>query len=140
MLKAVPKRNQETLFDDVGREQLLALLEYGLNLDSVVLDIGCGLLRGGRWLIPLLEPGHYCGLEAVPDRVQQGLDQFLDPALVAIKNPRFDFNTEFDFSVFGVQFTHFVARSIWSHASKPQIEKMLDGFLQCGAPGAVMLA
>jgi len=59
---------------------------------------------------------------------------------VALKRPRFDHNTDFDFSVFGVKFTHFVARSIWSHASKEQIEKMLDGVRDWGQPGAVMLA
>jgi hypothetical protein len=50
-------------FDSAGREQLAALLQYSLSPDSMLLDIGCGCLRGGRWVIPLLATGHYCGLE-----------------------------------------------------------------------------
>jgi len=133
-----PRRRE--WFTDVGREQLIALLELDLAADSYLLDIGCGMLRGGRWVIPLLKPGHYCGLEVVPERVQQGLRNNLEEAMITLKQPRFDHNANFDFSPFGVQFTHFVARSIWSHASKKQIEAMLDGMVAHGAPHAVLLA
>jgi hypothetical protein len=128
------------LFEAAGREQLIVLLEHGLSFDSTVLDIGCGVLRGGRWIIPLLDPEHYCGIEPWGELVERGLREFVDPRVVALKRPRFDHNDRFDFSVFGTRFTHFVARSIWTHTSKPQIETMLDGFLESGTDRAVMLA
>jgi len=131
---------RERDFEAMGREQLAALLEHGLSPQSRLLDVGCGKLRCGRWVIPVLEPGHYFGIEPVRERVEKGLRQGLDSRLVEIKQPRFDHNANFDFSVFGVKFTHFVARSIWSHASKAQIESMLDGVAAHGVPGAVMLA
>lgn len=124
----------------VACEQLSALLEQGMTPDSYVLDVGCGMLRCGHWIIQLLKPGHYCGIEPVPERVKQGLQQTLDPVMIELKQPRFDHNDRFDFSVFGVKFTHFVARSIWSHTSKQQIELMLDGIAEWGAPNAVCLA
>lgn len=120
------------LFDEAGREQLIVLLEHGMQPDSTVLDIGCGCLRGGRWIIPLLEPGNYCGVEPMVHMVDKGLRQFLAPGIAELKKPRFDHNDRFDFSVFNTSFTHFLARSIWTHASKAQIETMLDGAARCG--------
>jgi SAM-dependent methyltransferase len=128
------------LFERAGREQAIVLLEHGLTFQSTVLDIGCGALRGGRWIIPLLEPGYYCGIEPQRQLVEQGLREFVDPEILALKRPRFDYNDRFDFSVFGMEFTHFLARSIWTHASKPQIEQMLDGFCEWGTQEARFLA
>jgi len=128
------------LFEAAGREQLIVLLEHGLRFDSIVLDVGCGALRGGRWVIPLLDTGHYCGIEPVRAMVERGLRDFVDPGIVALRRPRFDHNDRFDFSVFGVAFTHVVARSIWTHSSKLQIETMLESFLACGTEESVFLA
>jgi SAM-dependent methyltransferase len=127
------------LFERSGREQLMVLLENGLMFESTVLDIGCGVLRGGRWIIPLLRQGNYCGVEPQRHLVDRGLREFVDPGILELKRPRFDFNNRFDFSVFGVSFTHFLARSIWTHASKRQIEQMLDGMVRYGSRDAVML-
>lgn len=128
------------VFDAVGREQLAALLDFGLSPQSILLDIGCGCLRGGRWIIPLLETSHYCGIEPNTEMLAYGLKSIVDPEIIRIKQPRFDPNDRFDFSVFGTKFTHFIARSVWTHADKAQIGAMLDGVAQCGAPDAVLLA
>jgi SAM-dependent methyltransferase len=127
------------LFDSAGREQLIVLLEYGLKFDSMLLDIGCGCLRGGRWMIPLLDGGHYFGIESNRHMVDKGLESFIAREMIELKKPRFDYNDQFDFSVFNVKFTHFIARSIWTHASKPQVEQMLDGFAASAEPNGVML-
>lgn len=127
------------LFDTAGREQLIVLLEHGLEYTSKVLDIGCGCLRGGRWIIPVLERGHYFGIEPQRAMVAKGLERFVDSKIIEIKAPRFDYNDRFDFSIFQQTFTHFMARSIWTHASKSQIENMLDGIVAWGEPGAVLL-
>jgi SAM-dependent methyltransferase len=127
------------LFEIAGREQLIVLLEHGLEATSRVLDIGCGCLRGGRWIIPLLMPGHYCGIEPQRHMVERGLRDFVDIEMATLKKPRFDYNERFDFSVFGNTFTHFMARSIWTHAAKPHIEAMLEGVAKWGEPGSVFL-
>jgi hypothetical protein len=51
----------------VGRNQLSILLRNGLIFDSRVLDVGCGVLRAGYWLIHFLDPDCYFGIE--PNRV-----------------------------------------------------------------------
>ena len=122
-----------------GREQLIALLRAGLDPDSKVADLGCGCLRGGYWLIHFLDPGCYCGIEPHAGRLEVGLREILEPAVLAGKRPRFDANPSFDTSVFGERFDFFLARSIWTHAPKRQIEAMLDNFVRDGAGGARFL-
>ena len=41
--------------------------------------------------------------------------------------------------MFGVPFDFFMARSIWTHASKDQIRTMLDGFMRHSKPGGAFL-
>jgi hypothetical protein len=117
-------------FESAGREQFTYLLKSGLNPDSKVLDIGCGILRAGYWLIHFLAPGNYCGIEPHKKRLHLGMHTILEPEILHCKSPRFDTNPAFDTSVFGECFDFFLAYSIWTHASKRQIETMLDGFIR----------
>jgi SAM-dependent methyltransferase len=126
-------------FERVGRLQLITLLRVGLHPQSKVLDIGCGCLRGGYWLIHFLAPGNYCGIEPNRAMLEAGLRHLLEPDVLRAKQPRFDHNASFDASAFGEKFDFFLARSIWTHASKGQIAQMLDSFVLSGAERAVFL-
>jgi hypothetical protein len=126
-------------FELAGRRQLIALLEEGLSPESRVLDIGCGCLRAAYWLIHFLAPGGYYGIEPARRRVECGLRFLFTPEEVQRKQPRFDFNSHFDSSVFGARFGFFLAGSIWTHASKRQIAAMLDGFLRDSTSASVFL-
>ena len=126
-------------FEQAGREQLIALLGEGLVPESKLLEFGCGCLRIAYWLVRFLDPGGYHGLDSARRRVEIGLDCLFTPQERAIKQPRFDFNPDFDSSVFGVPFDFFLARSIWSHACKRQIEAMLDAFVRDSRPSSVFL-
>ena len=127
-------------FELAGRRQLIALLEVGLSPEAKVLDIGCGCLRAAYWLIHFLDPGCYHGIEPARRRVECGLRFLLTPEEVGSKQPRFDSNPRFDSSVFGARFGFFLAGSIWTHASKRQIEGMLDSFLRDSTSDGVFLA
>jgi hypothetical protein len=93
-------------------------------------------LRGGYWLIHFLDPQKYFGIEPNREMLDAGIRILLEPGLMEEKRPGFDANADFDFSVFGEKFDFFVARSIWTHASKTQIKTMLDGFVNCSNEGA----
>lgn len=127
------------LFETAGRKLLLTLLSEGLTPDSKVLDIGCGCLRGGYWLIHFLDRDCYYGIEPDSGMVAAGLENILEPGLSDLKKPRFDHNAEFDFTVFEQRFDFFVARSIWTHASKQQIQTMLDGFVRTASTRGVFI-
>ena len=127
------------LFESAGRLQLSTLVREGLYPSSKVLDIGSGCLRAGYWLVRLLDPGCYFAIEPNATMLQAGVENFLTPELQATKKPSFDTNDRYDFSVFGVQFDVLLARSIWSHSPKVQIQTMLDGFVKFSTPDAFFL-
>lgn len=127
-------------FGVAGRKQTIALLKNGMSPDSKVLDIGCGSLRLGHWLIRLLEPGCYFGIEPNREMLEAGVDVLLGPEMVDAKRPTFSHRDDFSMTHFDQTFDYYVARSIWSHASKAQIEVMLDGFAATSSPGATFLA
>jgi len=126
-------------FESAGRLQLSTLVREGLYPNSRVLDVGCGCLRAGYWLIRLLDSGCYFGIEPFEKMLHAGIEFCLTPELRMHKLPHFDSNDRFDFSVFGVKFDVVLARSIWSHASKAQIQAMLDGFVEHTNPNAFFL-
>ena len=121
-------------FEIAGRKLLVTLLSEGLTPGSKVLDIGCGALRGGYWLIHFLDKGCYCGIEPNIEMLDAGVNILLEPGLMDLKQPRFDHNSDFDFTVFDQRFDFFVALSIWTHTSKAQIQTMLDGFVRNANP------
>lgn len=127
------------LFEKAGRNILTTLLNEGVYPYSKVLDVGCGCLRGGYWLIHFLEKNCYFGIEPNVDMIEQGCKILLEPDILNQKTPHFDYNDHFDFTVFGEKFDFIIARSIWTHTSKEQILKMLDGFVNTAHSDATFL-
>ena len=127
-------------FEQAGRTQLIDLLVQGLRPESRVLDFGCGCLRIAYWLVRFLDPDCYCGIEPAQNRVRLGLQYLFTPELLAAKRPRFDHNSVFNSSGFQARFDFALARSIWTHGSKTQIESTLDAFVRDSTPEAIFLA
>ncbi len=74
-------------FEIAGRKLLMTLLSEGLVPSSRVLDIGCGCLRGGYWLIHFLDEGRYFGIEPNTTMVEAGMSVLLEPGLKESKRP-----------------------------------------------------
>ena len=127
-------------FEEAGRRQFDALIREGLKPESRVLDIGCGCLRTAWWLVRFSNPGCYFGIEPVRRRIDLGLEYLFTSEELTLKQPRFDSNPDFDFSVFGTRFDFFLAGSIWSHACKRQIETCLDSFVAHSTAASVFLS
>jgi SAM-dependent methyltransferase len=126
-------------FERVGRAGFDVLVREGLRPSSRVLDVGCGALRLGYWLMRFLDAGCYFGIEPQQDMLRVGLEEIVEPEVVERADAHFAANDDFDFSVFGERFDFTVARSIWTHASKPQIGAMLASFADSSAPDGVFL-
>lgn len=127
------------LFELTARDPFCVALMEGMTRDWSVLEVGCGCLRVGYWFVQYLEAGRYFGLEPNVAMLDAGRTLILG-SLETQKRPRFGTNDRFDFTEFGTQFDLVVAYSIWTHASKPQIEQMLDGFQAAAKPGAKLIA
>jgi SAM-dependent methyltransferase len=127
-------------FEHMGRAGFEVLLREGLVPSSRVLDVGCGALRFGYWLMRFLDPGCYFGIEPNQDMLRVGIEDLVEPDVVERADAHFDSNDEFDFAVFGERFDFVVARSIWTHSSKSQIGAMLGSFAATSSPTGVFLA
>lgn len=126
-------------FGLVGRQTLKSLKAAGMRRSSKVLDVGCGVLRVGYWLVRLLEPDCYYGLDVNPKWIEAGLKHAIGEKLAKAKRPRFDHNEAFDFSVFGVKFDYVIARSMFTHASPEQVGQAFDSFRDNSPDTGVML-
>lgn len=135
----LPTGGHVEVYEPIGRHVFIKLIESGLLPECKVLDIGCGGLRCGFWLIHFLAPNCYFGIEPNEQMLQAGLERLFDGGLLSEKNPRFDHNNQFDFSVFGERFDFVMARSIWSHASLRQIEFMLEQYVEHTSDDAIFL-
>lgn len=61
--------------------QIGFLKRAGLQPGHRLVDIGCGTLRGGIPLIRYLEPGHYCGIEARQEALDEGRREVTEEGL-----------------------------------------------------------
>jgi hypothetical protein len=127
-------------FEQVGRHTFISLLQNGLQPDHTLLDLGCGALRLGYWLIRYLNPDRYCGLDPNLDYVLAGLVHAIGPEMEALKRPRFLHTSDFDFSRFNVTFDFVVARSIFSHAPPKLVRRAMTSFRENSSEDAIMLA
>lgn len=124
-------------FERMGRISLIILLKNGLYPESKVLDVGCGFLRGGYWMISFLNPNCYYGIEPNKAELEKAIN--LGGEILKNKNPQFDFNEDFNFNSFNQKFDFVFAGSIWSHASKKQIIQMLESFIKTKTKHGVFL-
>lgn len=103
------------LWSEMGKLQFDFLLNRGLQPTDYLLDIACGSLRAGVYLIPYLEKGHYLGIEKEPDLIKAGIEQELSRQLFEEKQPKLVVSDSFEFTKFGVQPTYALAQSLFTH-------------------------
>src|SRR5437870_1471595 len=61
--------------------QINFLRQFGLQPHHFLVDIGCGVLRGGVPLIEYLEAGHYYGIEARANVLAEGRRELAESKL-----------------------------------------------------------
>ena len=91
---------------------------------------------GGYWVMRFLNEENFHGIEPNVPMWQAGVNYIVEPGLIETQKARFDHNDQYDFSVLRTQFDYMFSQSIWTHCSKSDIEKMLDGFVKYGTEKA----
>lgn len=117
-------------YDIGGAIQFNLLTTLGLREHHRLLDVGCGSLRAGRLFIPYLLKGRHYGIEPQTWLLDQGIKNQIGQDLIAIKQPAFNHNAQFDLTVFDVEFDFVLTHSIFSHAPEPMIRTCLAGAQQ----------
>lgn len=70
-----------------GMRQINLLVLFGLKPHHYLLDVGCGWLRGGIYLIDYLEEGHYYGFDKEEGQLVRG-EVLLEGTGLGYKKPR----------------------------------------------------
>lgn len=127
-------------WDEMGRLQLDFLVSQGLRPEHRFLDVGCGSLRAGRWLVDHLDPGNYHGIDINVSLVETGYRHELTDAQrdrLPVSNLRV--TDRFD-SVFDQPFDMAIAQSVFTHVSLNQIRLCLYRVAQAMRPGGTFYA
>ena len=127
-------------YDIVSAMQFNMMTFMGLREHHYLLDIGCGSLRAGKLFIPFLLPDRYFGIEPNQWLIDEGIKNELGKEILKVKNPTFNNNNEFNLTVFNKKFDYMIAQSIFSHASKNQIEKCFSESIKVMKPDSFFLA
>jgi len=116
------------LWDEMRAWQFEFLVdEAGLGRDDTLLDLGCGVLRGGIPLIDYLDAGHYVGMDISADALAKGRE-FVREHGLEHKNPRLVNNDDLRFQ--HIALSRFQADIVWAqsvltHLPPEEIQELL---------------
>lgn len=113
------------MWDRIGRLQFDFLRERGLTPDHVLLDIGCGCFRAGRFFVDYLNEGNYLGIEKQNELVEAGKRDELGEDLVGRKKPQLIVSDSFEFHKFTKSPDFVIAQSVFTHLDPTDIRKCL---------------
>lgn len=110
------------LWYGIGKRQYHFLISRGLQSHHHFLDVACGSLRLGQYLIPMLNTGHYYGLEGEKSLVDAGLEREILFDIAKLKIPKFSYNYDFDLD-FCDGYDFAIAQSLFTHLNIDDITK-----------------
>ena len=125
---------------EVSRLQTDFMIKIGLRPDHVLLDVGCGSLRGGVEFIPYLHAGNYLGLDSSNRLIQVGIKEELGRRLLKLKSPEFVVSRHFEFEKFSKKPDFAIAHSIFTHLNESNIRLCLDELRRFVNPGCRLYA
>ena len=70
------------MWEEIGKLQFDFMMQQGLKPHHVLLDIGCGPLRGGVYFIKYLDKGNYLGIDKNKSLVNGGIEKELGQQLL----------------------------------------------------------
>lgn len=125
------------MWDEIGQLQREYLVSQGLVPSSLLLDVGCGALRGGVGFVDYLNPGHYFGIDNNQPLIDAGYDVELKNAGLQDKLPRENLicRRDFDARQFGRSFDVALAQSIFTHIPLNEIKRALSAVSRVIKPG-----
>jgi len=127
-------------FDVIGAQQFCVMVSLGLREHHRLLDVGCGCLRGGRFFIPYLMRGAYCGLEPDKELLDAGIAMEVGRGVVYHKRAEFRYFNDFRLSRIPDPFDYVLAQSILTHAGPDLAPVIFDEVFKVLVDGGVFAA
>jgi len=122
-------------YDFMGATQFRLLTSLGLREEHYVVDIGCGSLRAGKFLLQYLMPDRYVGIEPNEWLWKEAIKAEIGQDTLAIKRPKFFVSPEFDLPEITRNTADFmIAQSIYSHTGHDAFFASLQAAAQCLKP------
>lgn len=109
-----PSLSEDVNWDAIGRLQYDFLVSEGLAPEHYMLDVGCGMLRGGEHFISYLQPGHYFGIDMNAGALAQG-EARLEREGITGKRPTLVARSDFAVGGLGQSFDFALAQSVFTH-------------------------
>ncbi|MEW6365165.1 MAG: class I SAM-dependent methyltransferase [Acidobacteriota bacterium] len=123
-----------------GRLHLELLKREGCTPRSRVLEVGCGCLNAGRWIMHYLDAGNYVGIEPGEWLIKAALEIPKIRRLVKNKRPVFLSCHDFDATTIGVLFDLIYSHSVLSHCAGHQLPQFLVNAEKALSPEGRILA
>jgi ubiquinone/menaquinone biosynthesis C-methylase UbiE len=118
--------------------QKMALIHEGLQPGHRVLDIGCGILRLGSWLINYLNDGHYFGIDSCEEYLDLG-KKYLEMQPDCSKGFTLQLCSNFNFEKLGTSFDYAMAHSVFTHLSFSEIATCMERLKSVMKPGGKLI-
>jgi hypothetical protein len=125
---------------EVSRLQIDFMIRMGLKPEHVLLDIGCGALRGGVDFISYLHAEHYLGLDSESHLIQLGIKEELGRRLLKLKYPEFVVSRHFEFEKFSKKPDYAIAHSLFTDLGDGDIRLCLEKLRRFVNPGCRLYA
>lgn len=109
----------------IGALQVAYLRRSGLQPDDRLLDIGCGSLRAGRFLIDYLEAGNYTGMDINPRVIEAG-KELVGEETLARRDPTLLVNEDLRFEELEGTFDRLLAQSVFTHLPPEKIRECFE--------------
>lgn len=109
------------MWEEIGRVQFDFMVRQGLKPQDILVDVGCGSLRGGRFFIAYLDPEHYLGIDHHAWLIKAGLKHEVPERLRDEKRPHFVISDRFEFHKFRKRPDYGIAQSLFSHLAREDI-------------------
>ena len=133
-------RQQQRIWVEHQKMQLSFLRRRGLTSSSIVLDMGCGPMRLGSALIPLLDKGWYYGQDVNSDTIAFGEEVLREVGIPEDAPYTLFASDQFELSVVDREVDIAFANSLFSHLTLNSIFTALLQLKTVLAPSGVFYA
>jgi len=124
----------------IGELQFRFLVERGLTPSDLLLDVGCGALRGGVKFIRYLDSDRYLGIDKHIELIIYGVAAELGMDTYREKRPRFAVSDSFEFHKVGAKPNFAIAQSLFTHLCATDVELCLSNLRAAAEEGCRFFA